>query len=633
MPETSIVIRTFNEERHLPALLDGLSQQIYRDFEVVVVDSGSFDHTREIARRRADRLVCIESDDFTFGHSLNVGVRNSVGRYIGIVSAHVLPADPHWLEQLLSPLDAAGTAMVYGRQAGRSDSKLSESLDFERTFGALPKVLKPPDFFANNANSAVRRDLWEAHPFDESLPGLEDVEWAKYWMERGYDVVYAPEGCIYHIHAETWPQVRRRYYREGQAAKWIGIRGRRHIPGEVLQETRYLCSDLAEALRRRRLREKMAEVVRFRYEKLRGRVGGIWNGATTENPMRRRKLLFDRPYKAVVVRGPGRAAVEDVELAPLRPGEVLVRVAYTGVCATDLEVASGELGYYKSGLAKYPIVPGHEFSGTVAAVGTRVSDFREGDRVVVECIQSCGVCPACRQANWIGCRDRQEVGVIGRDGGYAQYVATPGRFVHLVPPEVSLKEACLCEPLAVVLKGLRRLEASWNHGMGKHKCGVMGAGTIGHLAASVLAQQGHQITVFDRNPERLASLSDSGIRTQSDRSDLGGFDSLIEATGNLEALEWVLRSSGAGCSLLLLGLPYGKKDFNFEEIVGYDKSVIGSVGSGAADFDQALQVLTALDLRAFTGKVLPLDAFKQAWSAARAGEFLKVLLAVDETGA
>jgi glycosyltransferase involved in cell wall biosynthesis len=191
VPETSIVIRAFNEERHLPGLFDGLAGQGYRDFETIVVDSGSFDRTRDIAERRADRLVRIKSDDFTFGHSLNVGIAHGRGRFIVIVSAHTAPTSGRWLENLVAALHDPRTAMVYGQQQGSADSKFSERRDFARTFGTHPRTLAPPDFFANNANSAVRRELWERHRFDEALPGLEDVEWAKHWMEQGYRVVYA----------------------------------------------------------------------------------------------------------------------------------------------------------------------------------------------------------------------------------------------------------------------------------------------------------------------------------------------------------------------------------------------------------------------------------------------------------
>ena len=209
-PEISIVIRTLNEEKFLPALLDALSRQTMQDFETIVVDSGSLDSTRDIAIEKADRLLHIQSRDFTFGHSLNVGIRNANGRYIAIVSAHTLPVDNQWLAKLIAPLHTGKTAMVYGRQLGGESSKFGEIRDMQRTFGSRQIVLQPPRFFANNANSVIRKNLWEKHPFDESLPGLEDIEWAKYWMERGHQVIYEPQAALYHIHEESWRQVRRR---------------------------------------------------------------------------------------------------------------------------------------------------------------------------------------------------------------------------------------------------------------------------------------------------------------------------------------------------------------------------------------------------------------------------------------
>jgi len=632
MPETSIIIRTYNEEKYLPALFDGLAAQTYRDFETVVVDSGSFDLTREIARQQADQLVRIKSDDFTFGYSLNVGIQHSKGQFIVIISAHTTPTGADWLSCLIAPLRDEQTAMVYGKQIGCSNSKFSEFLDFQRTFGTEREVLTPPNFFANNANSAVRRELWEQHPFDETLPGLEDIEWARYWMERGYRVLYEPLACIYHIHAESWAQVRHRYYREGLAARWIGLRSRRDIPYEVLRETRYFFGDIVHALQQRRLREKGFEIARFRFQKLAGTVSGIWDGAMMENPMMRRKLLFDRPYKAVVMHGPGHASLDEIEPPSLKPGEVLVRVAYEAVCATDLEILDGELGYYKTGLAKYPIVPGHEFSGTIAAMGTRVTELHEGDRVVVECIQGCGECPACQKGNWIGCVDRREVGVIGRDGGYAEYMITPARFVHRLPDSITLKEACLCEPLAVVLKGLRRLERAWGPSNEPRACAVIGGGPIGHLAARILSQRGHQVTVFDRNARRLEYFRGSDIRTDQDLYDLGAFDAIVEATGDPDALDAILHNSAAGSTILLLGLPYARRDFSFEAIVGYDKTVVGSVGSSAEDFNEAIATLPKMDTGALTKVVLPLAEFEQAWALARARTHLKVILCVNEPG-
>src|SRR5829696_2224736 len=181
---------------------------------------------------------------------------------------------------------------------------------------------------------------------------------------------------------------------------------------------------------------------------------------------------------------------------------MLVRVAYQGICATDLEIFHGSLGYYRSGMATYPIVPGHECSGRVAAVGARVAGFREGDRVVVECIQGCGECDECRRDNAIACLERREVGVIGHDGGYASYLVSRARYVHRVPDGISLAQAALAEPLAVVIKALRRLGDTTGNDRPR-KVAIVGAGTIGQLAARVLSVRGHDVTLFDSDPARL----------------------------------------------------------------------------------------------------------------------------------
>lgn len=629
MPETSIIIRCFNEEVHLPALFDALEKQTYRDYETVIVDSGSYDHSREIARQRADRLVEIEPNDFTFGYSLNMGLRHSLGHFIAIISAHARPVDEHWLSALTKPLVDEEVGMVYGKQVGTAESKFSEACDFERTFGSERQVLTPPEFFANNANAAFRRDLWQLHPFDEVLPGLEDIEWARFWMERGRCVVYEPMACVYHIHRESWPQVRRRYYREAVAAKWLGLRGPSSVLAEVWKEGTRVFNDLQQAGRQKQMITKGPEIGRFRIEKLLGTTKGLCDGAIMRNPMTREKLLFNRQFKAVVIKGPGQAELQSVELKPLKPSDVLVRVAYEGVCMTDLEILDGELGYYKNGIAKYPITPGHEFSGTVAAVGARVSNVREGDRVVVECIQSCGDCDACRRGNAIGCAKRREVGVIGRDGGYADYMLTPSRFIHVLPPTADLRAACLCEPLAVVLKGLRRLERAWGSTPGTRACAVVGAGPIGHLTARLLAHRGHAVTVFDRDQRRFRYLLGSGVSTCQDLGELRLFDTVVEATGDPDALHVILHHSPPGCALLLIGLPYAHRTFTFETIVAYDKTIVGSVGSSCLEFKEAVDTLAQVDTSPFMERILPLTEYEQAWNLARAREHLKVILQVD----
>jgi 2-desacetyl-2-hydroxyethyl bacteriochlorophyllide A dehydrogenase len=524
--------------------------------------------------------------------------------------------------------------MVYGRQLGGEASKFSEIQDMRRTFGPNREVLQPPIFFANNANSAIRKDLWQQHPFDESLPGLEDIEWAKYWMERDYQVAYEPAAALYHIHAESWRQVRRRYYREAIAARWIGIKNLKHAwltpPIEAIRtlfDLGYGCFSLNKSHRKTgKYFDFAREAILFRINKTIGTVRGLLDGSVMENPAAKQDIFFDRTCKAVVIHGPGRASLDEVEIPEVKPGDVMIRVAYESICATDLEILDGTLGYYKEGMAKYPIIPGHEFSGRAVAFGPNVRHLQEGDPVVVECIQSCGACPECKRNNWIACQSRTELGVIGHNGGYSEFVVVPGRFVHRLPADFDLRNASLCEPMAVVLKGLRRLERTLPSASDRKRCAVVGAGPLGNLCAQTLALRGHQVTVFDRNPRRLEYFSGLKISGSNDLTQLHDYEVLVEVTGDPDALDVILHQSPAGATILLLGLPYAHRQFTFEKIVAFDKTVVGSVGSSKKDFAEAITLLPQLETAPFTEKILPFSDFHQAWELAKSKKYLKLML-------
>jgi threonine dehydrogenase-like Zn-dependent dehydrogenase/glycosyltransferase involved in cell wall biosynthesis len=629
-PETSIVIRAYNEEEHLPALLLGIAKQSYRNVELLLVDSGSFDRTREIAEAAGVKIIRINSRDFTFGHSLNVGIEAARGEFIAIVSAHTWPLNDEWLGNLIDPLRDDRVAMVYGAQRGNELSKYSERRDFETTFGESFEVHVEKEVYANNANSAIRRSLWLDHPFDEVLPGLEDLAWARHWTAQGLSIVYEPAAAIYHIHEESWTQVHRRYYREALAARWIGYFSKRDIPRLALLEIQRLASDLWRAAREGCLFKVWGEIVRFRFIKAKGTIGGIRHAAGLADPREKEMLFFDDTHKAIVVRGPGRAKMEEISLPPLRPGELIVRVAFEGICGTDLEILDGSLGYYKHGPGEYPIVPGHEISGMVVATGANVRELHVGDPVVIECIQTCLECEACLRGAFIACDQRRELGVLGLDGGYGEYIVTPSHFAHRVPGNVSMRDAALVEPLAVVLKGLRRLTNPPDGENGMGDIGVVGAGPIGHLMALALAPRYPKVTVYDRNRARLEAISRvlPTAETTTSLQGLGRHDVLIEGTGNVDVLSEVLSCAAPSSRILLLGLPYGEQRFNFEGVVAYDRSVIGSVGSSKNDFREALRLLPSLDVSELVKTVIPFDAYEEGWEMARRGEALKVLLQV-----
>ncbi len=216
----SIVIRAYNEERHIGRLLDGIAQQSIRDVEVILVDSGSSDRTVEIAEARGVRVVHIDPLDFTFGRSLNLGIKQATRQIIVLASAHVYPVYPDWLEKLAEPFENSQIGLSYGKQRGTEFSRFSEHQIFTQWF---PDTQQPVQGhpFCNNANAAIRKTIWEENPYDEGLPGLEDLEWANRIMLQGKLIRYIPEAEIIHVHHETPSGVYRRYQREGMAFKRI----------------------------------------------------------------------------------------------------------------------------------------------------------------------------------------------------------------------------------------------------------------------------------------------------------------------------------------------------------------------------------------------------------------------------
>lgn len=635
-PETSVVIRTFNEEKHLPGLLESLDQQAYRDFEIVVIDSGSLDRTRELAAGHADTLLRIDSHDFTFGYSLNLGIDAALGRFAALVSAHTMPINGDWLGSLVAPLRDDSTAMTYGRQIGGAESNFSELQDLGRTFGTRRKVHRPPDYFAHNGNSAIRRDLWQQHAFDEQLPGLEDIEWAKYWMQKGYLVVYDPDAALHHIHKEHWRVVRRRYYREAVAARQVGIRGRQHVAVEAVREAAYILVDMGRAILPSQQKSENGagllqigrEILSFRTNKLLGTVHGLLNGAALRDPETRSELFFERANHVVSAQGTGRASLIQKAIPEIKPGEVLVRTAYTGICGTDVELIDGTLRYYQDGTAQFPIVPGHEVSGRVVAIGTNIKHIDEGDPVVIESIQSCGNCEDCLRSNWTGCTHRVELGIIGRDGGFAEYLATPGRYVHKLPPQLSLRRAALCEPLAIILKGLNRLAQFWPTDPKIKRCAVVGGGSFGHLCAKVLASRGHHVTVFDQDPKRRGYFQGTDIEVSDNLQDLYNFDVLAEVTGDPAVLDTLLAQSGPTATILLLDLPYSDKQIFLGRFLAHDKAIVGSSGSTPQDFEDAIALLPHLDIDLLLQSAFPLEKFQDALETFKQRQYLKVMLEV-----
>lgn len=199
-PLVSIIIRTKDEEVWIGRALRAIEIQTYRHFEILIVDTGSTDRTLEIAKKFPCQIISDESTPYRPGRALNVGIQASKGSLLVLLSAHAVPADPSWLEQLVTTIsEDEQTAGVYGRQLPLPESSPFDKRDLLITFGPEKKIQRKDTFF-HNANSIIRRDIWERVPFDEETTNIEDRLWTKAVQEQGYVVVYQPEARVFHHH-------------------------------------------------------------------------------------------------------------------------------------------------------------------------------------------------------------------------------------------------------------------------------------------------------------------------------------------------------------------------------------------------------------------------------------------------
>ena len=219
-PAASVVVRARNEAAFIGRLLRGVALQDFPRAEVILVDSGSTDATRTIAADAGCRVIDLAPERFTYGHALNVGCAAARAPVCVFVSAHCVPANDRWLSRLLEPLRDPAVAAAYGKQL-----PLAHTLPYEQRnlltgfpFGSRRQTSHA---FFHNANAAVRRDAWERAPFDETLPGLEDREWARRALAAGGQIVYEPLAMVYHEHAESLGEIYTRSFREGVALRRI----------------------------------------------------------------------------------------------------------------------------------------------------------------------------------------------------------------------------------------------------------------------------------------------------------------------------------------------------------------------------------------------------------------------------
>jgi glycosyltransferase involved in cell wall biosynthesis len=295
-PSVALVVRCFNEEAHIGRLLTGVAQQTVRPDRVLVVDSGSTDATLAIAGSFGADVATVSPERFSFGHALNVGVEQ-VGTDICVfASAHVYPVYDTWIERLVAPFQAdSGIALTYGRQLAPPEGRFSEQQLLSHWFPPVsaPRQAHP---FCNNANAAIRRSVWDEIRYDESLTGLEDLDWAKRSLEAGHHLAYVAEAPIVHVHDESFDQVRNRYRREAIAHKAIYDEQNVTWKGALKMFAVNTAGDLREARREGVLQHHVRDIFGFRAAQFLGTYQGFRQSGPVTEVLKRR---FYYPTQAV----------------------------------------------------------------------------------------------------------------------------------------------------------------------------------------------------------------------------------------------------------------------------------------------------------------------------------------------
>jgi 2-desacetyl-2-hydroxyethyl bacteriochlorophyllide A dehydrogenase len=331
--------------------------------------------------------------------------------------------------------------------------------------------------------------------------------------------------------------------------------------------------------------------------------------------------------KAAVLHGPRELRLQSRPGLEPGHGEAVIQVKAAGLCGTDYRIWTGDR------VVGYPRVMGHEFVGTVLAVGTGVLGLTVGDKIAVEPNYSCGQCPLCREGNRNLCLSRTAVG-IDVDGGFAEQALVPARCCWAAPPGVPDEELVITEPLAVVVRAVKRGEPEAGE-----TAAVVGVGTLGLLAIQVLKAHGAKVLAVARSNRRLglarelgadaAVTAEGGTDVAAARAFSGreGLDLVIETAGTARAVSQAVELCRPGGRIVLTGLPHEPTELNFFWVVRRELRILGSM-IYQDEFQEAMRLLAtgAVRVARLLTHRFPLAQIGEAFLAHSSPDSIKVSL-------
>ena len=323
--------------------------------------------------------------------------------------------------------------------------------------------------------------------------------------------------------------------------------------------------------------------------------------------------------KAVQIKKPHEVVLIDAPIPNPPAGFARVKVIAAAVCATDLEVIDGNIP------ANYPLIPGHEWSGIVDAVGSPEDEGWVGKSVIGSNDVVCLHCEACRSGNWRYCKDFEEIG-FRRNGGYAEYIIVPAYGLCEKPEQVSFEVAALCEPLGVALGTLEKARAEFGQTLM-----IYGAGSIGLcMLAAAKAMGMRKIVVVASSSRRLEIAKEMGayatvataeqdIFEEMKHLHPEGTDVIIDCTGIEECIQNSLKLCKKGGVVALAGYGRGRiMSIRIDDIHINNLQVVGA-GNNWNQHKKAITYIAdgVIDLSPMVSEVMPLEDFERAIEMAR----------------
>lgn len=307
--------------------------------------------------------------------------------------------------------------------------------------------------------------------------------------------------------------------------------------------------------------------------------------------------------------------VEDYEKPTPKQGEALIKVTYGGVCNTDKEITKGYMGYKG--------ILGHEFTGVVEEINDEDKTLL-GKRVVGEINLGCKNCEWCAKDLERHCPNRSTLGILAKDGCFAEYVTLPLSNLIEIPENVPDEQAVFVEPLAA---GLEILEQK--HIQPCQKVMVLGDGKLGLLTALALNACGLDVLIVGKHQNKLDIAKNQGVKTQllSEFEQAPKFDVVVEATGSITGFETSVNCVKPRGTLVLKSTIAASKELNLAPIVINEITILGS---RCGRFEPAMRLIASgkIDFSQMISKIYPIEQAIKAFDANNAKDTIKILLKI-----